>query len=140
MSLGPISIKVKENPSIIVDAVSDGNKVAVRNTPQKLNKIKQQVNGIYFAAEQNSNISVESINYRNNISVKVNAQNAQKVSGINYQYQVVGAHYLRDLLDVNANSPSNKDSLIFNRDTNKFESKPITLENTFITNLDAGLF
>jgi hypothetical protein len=81
---------------------------------------------------------IRDISYDNNINVKVSTQQTYKVSS--FKYEITGVKYLKDLLDVSALNPADKDSLIFNVLTGKFESKPITTTDIVITNLDAGTF
>lgn len=84
------------------------------------------------------------------VSVKINDQNSARIRSISYENNInvkfVGQQpsrniqYLKDLKDVDAFSPVDKDTLIFNGLTGKFEAKPIEVEDIQLTNVDAGTF
>lgn len=84
--------------------------------------------------DQNS-ARVRSISYENNINVKVESQQDYYVKSAGKTSQ-----YLRDLRDVSILTSVDKDSLIFNGATGKYESRPINASDVILTNIDAGTF
>lgn len=78
------------------------------------------------------------VSYGNSISVKVNNQQDYKVKNVGLA--TPGANFLRDLKDVSALSPVNKDTILFNALTGKYEARQIESDDLNLTNIDAGTF
>lgn len=93
-----------------------------------LNTVSVRING------QNPT-RVGSVSYGNLINVKVDNKQEHVVKSIN-----LASGKLSELSDVSAQNPEDKDTLVYNASTLKYESRKIESSDINITNIDAGVF
>lgn len=137
MSLKAVSVKVNNRSPIRIGSVSHNSpsKVSVDSANSTINLKTDSINGVSVKVNDQNPSSIGSVAYDSNITVKVDGK-----SDYILKTSSNVPKRLRDLLDVSASAPIANNVLIYNANTQKYETGTISVSQVDITNIDAGTF